>query len=106
MSKPSHQVPDWIKVDDHRLQPSQICACVVVNKVVRVITPSEIILYGGKLADVKVKLHGCGFEEVGKHGVVNPDHILDVVTSGRKMELVLTGGHRVHVSTRNQRIFK
>jgi len=97
---------DWIVIDGERYQSDDIIACYMEDGLPRMITTTGMLTYGGTLADMKAKLYGHGFTEVGKHGLVNPKHVIGFAPGEVGKDLVLTGGHRIHVSRRSEFLFK
>lgn len=95
----------FVKLGD-RYDVTTIVACLSSKGTTTIITTEGHFEYGRNLAMVKAKLEPWSFDEVGRHGIVNPAHIKKVVTNRTKMTLLLTGSIEVQVSQSAQHRFK
>jgi hypothetical protein len=87
-----------VKLGENRIDPRNIVACLSDHGATRIITTSGIVTYGRSLSQVKKKLWRLNMVEVGRHGIINPDHLLRVHSKDGVMTLHLTGDVKVHVS--------
>jgi DNA-binding LytR/AlgR family response regulator len=99
MSKkpPNNRIP-LVKLGENRFDPKDIVTCLADQGSTKIVTIHGTFTYGRNLGHVKAKLEQWGFEEVGRHGIINRAHLLRVETKKGHMQAVLTGDIKVPVS--------